>query len=103
MVVKWKITSFRYLCAPPTPTLESDDADNTFCAGTPVTFTAGGGVSYEFRVGGLRVQNGNLATYTTTTLADGAIVDVIVTDDVGCSATSPGIATKCTSAAQCWF
>ncbi len=79
------------LCAPPTPTLVSDDPDNTFCAGTPVTFTAGGGVSYEFRVGGLRVQNGTSATYATTTLANGAIVDVVVTDNVSCTATSSGI------------
>ena len=27
----------------PTPTLTSSDADNSFCSGTSVTFTAGGG------------------------------------------------------------
>ena len=75
----------------PTPTLTSSDGDNIFCAGTSVTFTAGGGTNYNFRVAGISVQNGASATYTTSTLTNGQIVDVIVTNANGCIATSAGI------------
>jgi gliding motility-associated-like protein len=75
----------------PTPTLTSSDLDNIFCAGTSVTFTAGGGISYNFRVGGVSVQNGTSSTYITSSLINGQVVDVIVTNSIGCSATSAGI------------
>src|SRR5664280_602703 len=74
-----------------TATLTSSDADNSFCAGTSVTFTAGGGTNYNFRVNGTSVQNGGSTTYTTTTLTNGKIVDVIVTSTGGCTVTSSGI------------
>ena len=77
----------------PTPTLTSSDADNIICTGTSVTFTAGGGTSYNFRVGGVSVQTGTSATYTTSTLTTGQVVDVIVTNSNGCTATSGGITT----------
>jgi len=70
----------------PIPTLISSDADNVFCSGTSITFTTGGGTGYNFRVGGISVQNGALATYTTSTLTNGQVVDVIVTNAVGCTA-----------------
>jgi len=76
----------------PNPTLTSSDADNIFCAGTSVTFTAGGGTSYNFRVGGVSVRSGASATYTTSSLTNGQVVDVIVTNTNGCTATSTGIA-----------
>jgi len=82
---------FSVLCAPPDADMSSSDADNTFCDGTPVTFTAGGGTNYNFRIDGTSVQNGSLSTFSTATLANNAIVDVIVTDDFGCSATSDAI------------
>ncbi|MCF8322649.1 MAG: hypothetical protein K9I26_05870, partial [Flavobacterium sp.] len=72
----------------PTAGLTSNDADNTFCAGTSVTFTATGGTSYNFRVGGTTVQNGSTTTYTTSTLTNGQVVDVIVTNASNCVATS---------------
>jgi gliding motility-associated-like protein len=75
----------------PTPTLTSSDPDNTFCAGTSVIFTAGGGTNFNFRIAGSSVQNGALSTYTTTTLTNGQVVDVIVTNVSGCTATSEGI------------
>lgn len=78
-------------CVPPTPTLSSSDADNSFCAGTSVTFTAGGGTTYNFRVNGSSVQNSASDTYTTSALTNGQVVDVIVTNSVGCFATSSGI------------
>ena len=75
----------------PTPTLTSSDADNSFCEGTGITFTAGGGTSYNFRVGGESVQDGTSNTYTTASLTDEQVVDVMVTDGNGCSAVSEGI------------
>jgi gliding motility-associated-like protein len=79
---------FQSTCA--TATLASSDANNSFCAGTSVTFTAGGGTNYDFRVNGISVQNGGSTTYTTTVLTHGAIVDVVVTGD-GCTVPSTGI------------
>jgi gliding motility-associated-like protein len=76
----------------PTPAITSSDADNTFCAGTSVIFTAGGGTNFDFRVNGTSVQNSGAPTYTTSSLTNGAIVDVIVSNAGGCSATSTGIA-----------
>src|SRR5664280_1720386 len=75
----------------PIATLTSSDADNIFCAGTSVTFTAGSGTNYNFRVAGVRIQNGALTTYTTTSLTNGQTVDVIVTNALGCIATSADI------------
>ena len=80
---------FQSTCA--TASLTSSDADNSFCAGTSITFTAGGGINYNFRVNGTSVQDGESTTYTTTTLTNGSIVDVIVTSSGGCVATSSGI------------
>jgi len=74
-----------------TATITSSDADNSFCTGTSITFTAGGGTNYNFRVNGTSVQNGGSTTYTTTTLTNGKIVDVIVTSTGGCTVTSSGI------------
>jgi gliding motility-associated-like protein len=75
----------------PIATLTSSDVDNIFCAGTSILFTAAGGTNYNFRVAGVSVQNGALTTYTTTLLTNGQIVDVIVTNALGCIATSAGI------------
>ena len=76
----------------PVPSLVSSDADNIFCAGSSITFTAGGGTNYNFRVNGGSVQNGISTTYITAALTNGAVVDVIVTNSFGCSAISAGIA-----------
>jgi len=76
----------------PTATLSSSDGDDEICAGESVTFTAGGGTSYEFFVNGGSVQGpGALNTYTTTGLADGDVVTVTVTDGNGCEDTHAGI------------
>lgn len=75
----------------PTPILFSSDSDNTFCAGTSVTFTAGGGSDYTFRVNGIPKQSGPTSTYTTSALLDNQTVDVVVTSPTGCSAISTGI------------
>jgi hypothetical protein len=75
----------------PVPTLSSSDNDNIFCTGTLVTFTAGGGTNYNFRVGGTTVQSGTSNIFATTTLINGQVVDVIVTNSNGCTAVSSGI------------
>ena len=66
----------------------------SFCAGTTVIFTAtaGTGNTYNFKVGSTSVQNNTSNTYTTTTLANGDIVTVVVTNASGCSATFNAIA-----------
>jgi trimeric autotransporter adhesin len=75
----------------PVPTLTSSDADNIFCAGTSIIFTAGGGTAYNFRIGGMSVQSTMLTTYTTNSLTNGQVVDVVVTSASGCIATSAAI------------
>ncbi len=75
----------------PVPTLSSSDPDNIFCSGTSITFTAGGGQTYNFRVNNSSVQDGISNTYTTSSLINGQFVDVIVTNLSGCSATSTTI------------
>ncbi|MBN1158028.1 MAG: hypothetical protein JXA61_01495 [Bacteroidales bacterium] len=69
----------------PTASLSGSDADNAICSGESVTFTAGGGVNFNFYVNGISVQNGSSSTYITTSLTDGDIVCVVVTNASGCS------------------
>jgi hypothetical protein len=78
----------------PTAFLISSDEDNVICTGQIVTFTGSGGTSYNFRVNGTSVQNNISDTYSTTALINGQNVDVIVTSDKGCSATSTSITTS---------
>lgn len=78
----------------PTVVVSSNDADNTICEGTSITFTATSGLSnYIFRVNGAVVQNGGSNTYTTTGLAAGTqSVDVVgANGSGGCSATSSAV------------
>ena len=75
----------------PVPGLLSSDPDNTFCSGTDVTFTASGGIGFDFQINGLSVQSGSSNAYITNSLTNGQVVKVIVTNANGCSATSPGI------------
>jgi subtilisin-like proprotein convertase family protein len=59
----------------------------TICPGTNVTFTATADPSftnYEFKIGGITVQNGNSNAYSNAALSDGAIVTVDVTNTNGC-------------------
>jgi gliding motility-associated-like protein len=82
------INTVNYL---PSPVFYSSDSDNIFCAGTSITFTASGGTSYIFRVSGVSVQSGSAATYTTSTLTNGQVVDVIVSNENGCISVSSGL------------
>lgn len=79
--------------SPPVATLSSSDNDNTICNGDAVTFTAGGGVEYDFLLNGGSVQNDGTNTYTTTNLASGDQVSVIVTAANDCTDTSTPITT----------
>jgi hypothetical protein len=79
-----------------TATLGSNDADNTFCEGTSVTFTVTPSIenaanTYNFQVDGITMQNSTSKIYTTTTLADGEEVTVIATYINGCTDTPAGI------------
>ncbi|QOW10578.1 T9SS type A sorting domain-containing protein [Kaistella flava (ex Peng et al. 2021)] len=67
----------------------------TICLGTSVTFTAthtNGGLAptYQWKVNGADVPGATSSTYTTTTLADGAKVTVVMTSNASpCSTGSP--------------
>ena len=78
---------------PVSVTIASSDADNTICAGTSVTFTAtptNGGTtpSYQWKLNGANV-GANQATYTTSTLASGDQVSVVLTSSETCASGSP--------------
>lgn len=73
----------------PVATLVADDA--SICVGENVTFTAGGGVEYDFRINGISVQAGPSATYSSSSIADGDIVYVYATNSSGCTDASASI------------
>jgi uncharacterized lipoprotein NlpE involved in copper resistance len=76
----------------PTPTLESNAASNTICAGQEVVFTAGGGAEYLFRVNGDVAQARSTSNqFTTTSLVNNDAVTVDVFSEFGCMATSSSI------------
>ena len=76
------------------PALISSDPDNSICLGETVTFTASGGITYEFLLNGVSVQGpGANNIYTPTSLADQDRVAVRMTDGTGCEGFSPGIIT----------
>ena len=81
----------------PVASLVSNDADNTICAGSSVTFTAtpSGSANYDFRVNGVSVQSSASRLYTTSALTNGNVVDVIITSAAGCTGTSAGITMDC--------
>ena len=66
----------------PSITVTSDDVDSTICLGDSISFIAspGGYMNYEFFVDAVSVQSGIDTTYSTTTLADGAVVTVVASD-----------------------
>ena len=70
----------------------SNDADNSICDGTSVTFTAAptnGGTtpSYQWKLNGTNVGT-NATTYTNTTLANNAVVTVVMTANNTCQTTA---------------
>ncbi len=87
--------TFTVVVNPPlSPLISSSDADNIICSGESVTFTASGGVLYEFLLNGTPVQGpGAENTYTTNSLANGDAVSVYVVDPLGCSGVSTPVIT----------
>ncbi len=75
----------------PSPSVASNDADNTICAGTPVTFTASGAANYQFFVNGIS-QTGStpVTTYSTNSLTTGQTI-YVVGSTLGCTAPSSAI------------
>ena len=60
--------------------------DNIICAGSNVTFTATAGfVVYHYKVNGTTAQNGIANVFNTTSLSNGDIVTVDVSNSTGCT------------------
>jgi len=75
----------------PVPTLASSDGDDIICAGESVTYTAGGGATYEFFIDGVSQGiSSAINTFTTTSLVDGNVVSVVVTSSGGCTESALG-------------
>lgn len=76
-----------YVNSAPSPTLLSDYT--TICDGAMVNFTASaGGTNYDFQINGISAQNGASSNFSSSSLADGDQVTVVVTNAGGCFATS---------------
>ncbi len=73
--------------------LQSDNANNSWCTGEASKFTspAVSGYTYEFFVNGISMQKGTQNVYTTSTLTNGDKVKVLATNSGGCSGTSSDI------------
>ena len=73
------------------PTVSFSANDTEICAGETVTFTAGGGASYDFYVNTSLQQSGASNIYQSSTLNNNDEVWVIVTSSNGCSTNSSTI------------
>jgi len=68
---------------------------NTICAGESVTFTAWGGITYEFFVAGIsQGPASSVSTFTTNALTNGQEVTVEINNGGECSGRPPGIRTN---------
>ena len=75
-----------------TPSVSVAASASTICAGTPVTFTAtptngGSAPTYQWKLNGTNVGTG-LTTYTNSSLANGAVVTVVMTPNNTCQTSS---------------
>ncbi|MDZ4756516.1 MAG: choice-of-anchor V domain-containing protein [Bacteroidota bacterium] len=73
--------------------IQSNNANNTWCPGEAAKFTSASvsGYTYEFFVNGSSVQKGSQNDYTSTTLQNGDKVKVTATNTGGCQGTSSEI------------
>ncbi len=81
-----------FVDGPPTAVLNA--SSTSFCEGQSITFTASGGVYYEFLVEGIPVQGPSTNNdYITSSLSDGDVVEVVVEDINGCTNTASLVVT----------
>lgn len=84
----WSTASNPILVAQtPSVTLIADPADNPICAGTPVTFTAGGGGTYQFTLNESNIAGATESIYIANNLINNDKIGVVVTKN-GCSASA---------------
>jgi len=84
------------LCFPrliPAVSIVSNDSDNVICAGTGLLFTAtatngGKTPTFQWQIDGADIPNANDSTYSSTTLADGKLVSVVMGSSEGCVTSS---------------
>ncbi len=79
----------------PTVAIVSDDLDATICSGTSVTFTAaptngGSSPAYQWKLNGNNVGT-NVATYSSSSLLNGDIVEVVMTANNLCQTSATAI------------
>ena len=83
-----------------TPPITITPTNIDICAGTPISFTAGGGTTYQFFVNGvLQTTTGN--TFITSSLINGDVVSVTGSNAGSCStniAANPAVVTSSASA-----
>lgn len=75
-------------------TITSNDADNTICAGSSVTFTAtptngGTAPTYQWKLNGTNINGATSSTYTTTSLTNGGSITCVMTSNLGGVLSSP--------------
>lgn len=76
----------------PIATISSNDADNTICNSETITFTAGGGVNYEFFINDISQGTpSSTNTFTISSPINGQAIKVKVYDSNGCTAESSDI------------
>jgi hypothetical protein len=78
--------------AAPSVSVASSALSNIFCSGQPVTFTANptnGGASptYQWMLGGVNISGATSPTYTSSSLANGNQVSVVMTSNLACKTT----------------
>ena len=82
-----RITIMVYGNEPISINIMSDDADNTICSGSSLTFTAtvtnGTSLLYQWKVNDVNVGS-NTPIYNTATLANNNVVSCVITSNVAC-------------------
>lgn len=75
----------------PSVTIQSDDANNSICTGTAITFSIasssnlGTTPTYQWTVNGSNIPNATNNTYTSSALADDNEIGLIVTSNAACA------------------
>jgi len=81
------------------PNITISQSATSICSGTPVTFNAFNGTTYEFFINGISVQGpSSTATYTTSALNNGDVVSVTGSTAGSCGFNAPATAITVTNA-----